>query len=220
MLISYYANKKSSPRLPSWQPSLIFFNVPIESRSIIKHCTLKLFQVTYICYIRLATGLVYIWVKAGSGDDLSPEITSLTIVYLTVYSGADQRKRQSSASLAFVRGIHRWPVNSPHKWPVTRKMFPFDDVIMKHIHTIIKILCDGRTCLNIMIIKYTNSYWSLILTSFPDANYFLKGHENLDQHGSYTTPSKTMPYYSYPASLVDQYLIPNDFSCQRAIYTF
>ena len=43
-------------------------------------------------------------------------------------SGADQRKHQSSASLAFVRGIHRWPVNSPHKWPVTRKMFPSDDV--------------------------------------------------------------------------------------------
>ena len=41
--------------------------------------------------------------------------------------GADQRKHQSSASLAFVR----WPVNSPHKGPVTRKMFPFDDVIMR-----------------------------------------------------------------------------------------
>ena len=43
---------------------------------------------------------------------------------------AHQRKHQSSASLAFVRGSHRRPVNSPHKWPVTRKMFPFDDVIM------------------------------------------------------------------------------------------
>ena len=42
----------------------------------------------------------------------------------------NQRKHQSSASLAFVRGIHRWPVNSLHKGPVTRKMFPFDDVIM------------------------------------------------------------------------------------------
>ena len=40
--------------------------------------------------------------------------------------------RLSSASLAFVRGIHRWPVNSTHKWSVTRKMFPFHDVIMKH----------------------------------------------------------------------------------------
>ena len=61
---------------------------------------------------------------------IASQITSLTIVYSTVYSDADQRKHQSSASLAFVRGIHRRPVNFPHKWPVTRKMFPFDDVIM------------------------------------------------------------------------------------------
>ena len=58
------------------------------------------------------------------------QITSLTIVYSAVYWGADQRKHQSSSSLAFVRGIHRWPVNSPNKRPVTRIMFPFDDVIM------------------------------------------------------------------------------------------
>ena len=58
------------------------------------------------------------------------QITSLTIVYSSVYSGADQRKHQRSASLAFLRGIHRWPVNSPHKWPVMRKMLPFDYVIM------------------------------------------------------------------------------------------
>ena len=57
-------------------------------------------------------------------------IYSLTIVYSIVYSGSDQRKHQSSASLAFVLGIHRWPVNSPHKGPVTRKIFLFDDVIM------------------------------------------------------------------------------------------
>ena len=61
---------------------------------------------------------------------MASQITGLTSVYSNVYSGADQRKHQSSASLAFVRGIHWWPVNSPHKWPVTRKMFPFDDVIM------------------------------------------------------------------------------------------
>ena len=59
------------------------------------------------------------------------QITTLTIVYSTVYSGTDQRKHESSASLAFVRGSHWGPVNSPHKWPVTRKMFPFDDVIMR-----------------------------------------------------------------------------------------
>ena len=62
---------------------------------------------------------------------MAAQNTSLTIVYSTVCSGADQRKHQSSASLAFVMGINQWPVNSPHKGPVTRKMFPFDDVIMK-----------------------------------------------------------------------------------------
>ena len=61
---------------------------------------------------------------------IASQFTSLTIVYSIVYSDADQRKHQSSASLAFVWVIHRGPVNSPHKWPVTRKMFPFDDVIM------------------------------------------------------------------------------------------
>ena len=61
---------------------------------------------------------------------MKSQITGLTIVYSTVCSHADQREHQSSASLAFVWGIHRWPVNSPHKVPVTRKMFPFDDVIM------------------------------------------------------------------------------------------
>ena len=61
---------------------------------------------------------------------IASQTTSLMIVYSIVYSDADQRKHQSSASLAFVRFIHRGPVVSPHKWPVTRKMFPFDDVIM------------------------------------------------------------------------------------------
>ena len=50
------------------------------------------------------------------------------LVCPTACSGTDQRKHQSSASLASVRGIHRWPVNSLHKGPVTWKMFPFDDV--------------------------------------------------------------------------------------------
>ena len=63
-------------------------------------------------------------------DTIASQITSLTIIYSTVYSGADHRKHKISASLAFVWGIHRGPVNSPHKWPVTRKMFPFDDAIV------------------------------------------------------------------------------------------
>ena len=65
---------------------------------------------------------------------MASQITSLTIVYSTVYLDADQSKHQSSASLAFVRGIHRGPVNSPHKWPVTQKKFRLDDVIMWYIY--------------------------------------------------------------------------------------
>ena len=61
---------------------------------------------------------------------MASQITSITMVYSTVYSGAVQRKHQRSASLAFVREIHRRPVNSLHKRPVTQKMFSFDDVIM------------------------------------------------------------------------------------------
>ena len=65
---------------------------------------------------------------------IASQITSLMIAYSTVYSDADQRKHQSCASLAFVWRIHRAPRNSPHKWPVTRKMYPFDDVIMLSFH--------------------------------------------------------------------------------------
>ena len=63
---------------------------------------------------------------------MASQITSITMVCSTVYSGADQRKHQSSASLIFGRGIHRWPVNFQHKGPVRRKMFPFDDVIIEY----------------------------------------------------------------------------------------
>ena len=58
------------------------------------------------------------------------QVTGLMIVYSNVYSGANQRKHPSFASLVFVRGIHLGAVNSPHKGPVARKRFPFDDVIM------------------------------------------------------------------------------------------
>ena len=61
---------------------------------------------------------------------MASQITSLTIVYATVNSDADQRKHQRSPSLAFVWGIHRWPVNSPQKGPVTRNMLPLDNAFM------------------------------------------------------------------------------------------
>ena len=73
---------------------------------------------------------------------MASQITSLTIVYSNVYSGTDQRKYQSSASLALVRGIHRWPVSSPHKGPITQKRFPFDDSKMAVIsNTVYPMIC-------------------------------------------------------------------------------
>ena len=91
-------------------------------------------------------------ILATASDRCRKTGPSLTIVYSTVYSGADQRKHQSSASLALVRGIHRWLMNSPHKGPVMRKMFPFDDVIMIcqtappliHIHMFQLIISQDR----------------------------------------------------------------------------
>ena len=82
---------------------------------------------------------------------IASKITSLTIVYSTVYSDAYQRKHQSSASLAFVCGeFTNDLVNAPHKWPVTRKMFPFDDVIMSS--EVLQILLQAQG-IGIIIIK-------------------------------------------------------------------
>ena len=86
---------------------------------------------------------------------IASQITSLTIVYSTVHSDADQRKHQSSVSLAFVGEIHRGPVTSPHKWPVTRKMFPFDDVIV-HV---------GRP-IALVIISNRHGHSNLVMVSY------------------------------------------------------
>ena len=83
------------------------------------HITQRTYRTTSIHYNDVIMGTI------------ASQITSVSIVYLTVSMGTDQVKHQSSASLAFARGIHRGPVNAPHKWPLTRKMFPFDDVIIK-----------------------------------------------------------------------------------------
>ena len=101
---------------------------------------------------------------------IASQITSLTIVYSTVYPGADQSKHQSSASLAFVWGIHRGPVNSPHKWPVTRKLFPFDDVIMQSLsptdYRVLSLRIDPY-----LIVSYWHLYTHPHSLSFSHANH-------------------------------------------------
>ena len=99
-------------------------------------------------------------------NGMASQITSLTSVYSGIYSGADQRKHLSSASLAFVWGIHWWLVISPHKWPITRKTFPFDDVIFTIIQGIMDfgayfgwfIQFDSTTCVKFPITM--TSWWT------------------------------------------------------------
>ena len=102
---------------------------------------------------------------------IASQITSLTIVYSILYSDADPRKHQSSASLAFVRGIHRGPVNSPRKWPVTRKMFSFHDVIMLGLVSlcagVVYVCCTG--CRDVCWLRADSrlapSQWETLLQS-------------------------------------------------------
>ena len=108
---------------------------------------------------------------------ISSQITSLTIVYSTVYSDADLRKHQSSASLAFVRGIHRGLVNSPHKWPVTRKMFPFDDVNMlpaqsDQNHAIIHTFSGNLSFVSIP--KYLGCFRNIAVLSYKNIGHIAK----------------------------------------------
>ena len=63
-------------------------------------------------------------------DAIASQITSLTIVYSTFHSGADQSKHQSSASLAFVWGIQPGTGEFPAQMASNAENVPFDDVIM------------------------------------------------------------------------------------------
>ena len=108
---------------------------------------------------------------------MASQFSSLAIVYPRVYSSADQRKYQRSASLAFVRGINRWPVNSPHKWPVTRKTFPFDDVIIPMLDDQIRIYCLTWQCspsINSMAADALAAFW------IPTFFIHIKKHNSID----------------------------------------
>ena len=89
---------------------------------------------------------------------MASQITGVSIVYLNVCSGAIQRKLYSFTLLAFVGGIHRWPVNSPHKGPVSRKMLPFDDVIMEDKEKYSMCQCDETHNLD----NYTSHLYTCI----------------------------------------------------------
>ena len=122
--------------------------VQYSSRDIHKITTSSFGMVNLILLLTIS----YMYVVYDHYNDvimstMASQITSLTIVYSTVYSVADQRKDSSSASLACVKGIRRWPVNYPHKGPVARKI-PFDDVIMPS-----EFLKEDGTCTTFKIIS-------------------------------------------------------------------
>ena len=96
---------------------------------------------------------------------MASQITSLTIVYPTIYSGVDQRQHQSYASLAFVRGIHQWPMNSQHKGPVTLKMFSFDDVSNSPMYRVIISSVNGLSRTQCRAIIQINAV--VLLIDFP-----------------------------------------------------
>ena len=112
------------------------------ARSISRHFGRRLFKVVYMRGLKKpSSALILSHYSDAIMSTMASHITNASIVCSIVCSVADQRKHQSSASLAFVRGIHRRPVNSPHKGPVTRKMIPssclspvWQDIIRTNTH--------------------------------------------------------------------------------------
>ena len=100
---------------------------------------------------------------------MASQNTGVSIVCSAVCSGADRRKYQTAPSLAFVRGIHRWPVDSPHhKRPVTRKIFPFDDVIMQTKHYPSSVHWNADILENFLLASIVSTSWQIaaLTTSF------------------------------------------------------
>ena len=115
MLISYYANNKSSPRLPSWQPSLISFNAPIDSRSIIKPCTLKLFQ-----FPILAPGLYIYVTKALKREKIYVSQSSPMLQYKSFLNSKWRHVTEILSALTTFSEGHRWI-------PLLKKTFSNED---------------------------------------------------------------------------------------------
>ena len=148
------------------------------------------------------------------------QITDATIVYSTVYSGTDQRKHQRFASQVFVRGVHQWRLNSPQKGSVTRKMFPFYDVIMNiypignydmDLH-ILGIACYSFVIINTGLSKLQTMQWSTMritlnaVISYLDPCWFSMGKDSgprlniktvLSTYGDFHVKDKTAVRTSY-----------------------
>ena len=124
--------------------------------------------IRFVLYVfNLCDGISYsctslcCWIGAHYSDVIMSAaaslITGVSMVWLIVWLGADQRKHHSSGSQVFARGIHRWPMNSPHKGPVMRKRFPFDDVIIANFKG---YFLAGFCCVEKQILLLTGRSWT------------------------------------------------------------
>ena len=120
---------------------------------------------------------------------------------------ADQRKYQSSALLAFVRGIHRWPVNSPHKGPVTRKMFPF---WWRHHEQPTLHACCLRQHVQLFKLRDENCQWSYWL------NIAVMSHECQNVSNDRKLPSTPNNLFKITSKKLNKLLAFCEFHLQRA----
>ena len=157
MIISINTNSFLNPSV--FTPKLLIFHRWTYSSHSCSWTILEIssdiqtFTFGYSCQVELVNGIlsnIIIWIFVDAANDTSTthwrhnERDGVSNhqphdCLLTVYSGAHQRKHQSSASLVSVRGIHRWAVNSPHNGPVTRKIFPVDDVVMSYPKSVYRV---------------------------------------------------------------------------------
>ena len=98
---------------------------------------------------------------------MASQVTSFRVVYSTVHSDADQRKHQSFASLAFVRGIHRWPVDSPHERPSNA-----ENVSIWWRYHVCLVYYKTDVSSSIIAISEENNLRILILQIFPRVLHF------------------------------------------------
>ena len=123
--LNHSSAKVEISKLGHWEDCLCPHNIAVNDRECKHNIAFRKIDSAREGFVHNYNGVIM--------GAIASQITNLTIVYSTVHSGADQRKDQSSWLLVtglFMRGIHRGPVDSPHKLPVLRKMFPFHDVIM------------------------------------------------------------------------------------------
>ena len=91
---------------------------------------------------------------------MASQITGVTIVYVAfIHAQIKENIKARRYWPLFVRWIHRWAINYSHKEPLTRKMFPFDNVIMNsYLHSV-----DVHPTRRYLIISITHTHYMYVV---------------------------------------------------------